>query len=192
MTATAPTAQVPNRAGLSTHAAVVALGASVLMGVGGLGAAYMALRFGDDKFVDPKMYFNNYAATMALVSLALASFAANWGAVSARIGNRRWASTGFGLAALIGLATLNLVWFIGKGVALPIGNGPYAVVMYALLTVGGIAVFAGFLSSIAGLVSSFGGHTGPSSPSLAKAAAWGQHIAGLTWLIVFALVFLKK
>ncbi len=191
MAATNPLAPATNRAGHATHTATIALGASVLMAVGGFGAAYLGLRFGDPDFVDKKMSFNNYAGSMALVSLALASFAANWGVVSARIGNRRWASTGFGLSALIGLATLNLVWFIGKEIALPAAS-PYAVLIYTLLTVGGLAVAAGVIASITGLVSCFGGHAGPSSASLARAAAWGQHIAGLTWLIVFALVFLKK
>lgn len=187
------TASAPNRAGNNVYAATIAVGASVLMGVGGLGAAYLATRYPSSAdFVDPKMKFNNYAGVVTLGSLLLASFAVGWAATSARIGQRRWASTGFGLSALIGLAALNLVWFIGQHLEFGVNSSAYSVLVYALLIAGGLAIAGGVFASIAGLASSFGGHASPSSPSIARAAAWGQHIATLSWLIVFALIFLKK
>ena len=187
------TASAPNRAGNSVYAATIAVGASVLMGVGGLGAAYLATRYPSSAdFVDPKMKFNNYAGVVTVGSLLLASFAAGWAATSSRIGQRRWASTGFGLSALIGLAALNLVWFVGQNLGFGVNSSAYSVLVYALLITGGLTIAGGVFSSIAGFASSFGGHASASSPSVARAAAWGQHIATMSWIFVFALIFLKK
>jgi heme/copper-type cytochrome/quinol oxidase subunit 3 len=192
--ATAPAPAVAtSRAGNSTYAAVLALGGSSLMGFAGLAAAYFAVRHANaPDFVDKKMSFNNYAAVMATFSMVLASFSAGWGAVSARVGQRRWAATGFGLAAVAGIAALNLVWTIGKGVGLPVTSSPYTGLLYALLIAAAIAIAVGIVVSVAGLATCFGGHASPTSPIPAISAAWGQHIAGLAWLIVFIVIFLKK
>ena len=158
-----------------------------------LGGAYVAVRHGVGKeFVPTTMSFNNYAGFMVLFSVVLASFATEWAQVSLKVGQRRWVSGGYGLAAILTVAAMNLVWFIGSRLAMAVSDNPYATMVYALLA-GAMALLAVSLaSSVVSLVLSLSGHASSSNPRPVRAAAWLVHLASFGWLAVYALIFLYK
>ena len=184
----------PSRAG---HSAVV--GASIMATAGGvamaaLGSFYVALRKGAaaDYLSSTGMKFNNYSAVIIVFTLLLASGAAGWGVIAARLGNRRWGATGFGLAVLFDLAALNLLWDIGQRLNVGVKDLPATTMVYTLLVAAGIALSIGAASSLCGLVSTLGGHANPSTRYHALAASIGQHFATVAWLVPFVAIFLKK
>lgn len=191
---TAVSASPRSRAG---HSAVV--GSAIMATAGGvamaaLGAFYVALRKGAsaDYLSSTGMKFNNYSAFIILFTLLLASAAAGWGVTAARLGNRRWGATGFGLALLFDLAALNLLWDIGQQIGVGVRDLPATTMVYTLLVAGGISIAIGAAASICGLVATVGGHASPSTRYHAIAASIGQHFATVAWLVPYVAIFLKK
>jgi heme/copper-type cytochrome/quinol oxidase subunit 3 len=157
-----------------------------------LAFAYLAGRYGNDGWVDPKMQFNNYTAVTIVVTLVLASMAAGWGVTASRLNNRRHGATGFGLALVFDLAALNLLWSIGQGFAFGAKDSDYGTVVYTMVIASGLAIAIGAASCVAGLALSFGGHANSNTRYQALAASVGQHFAGIAWLIPFMAIYLKK
>jgi heme/copper-type cytochrome/quinol oxidase subunit 3 len=181
----------------SGHTAVVGamlMATAGLVSMMALGVFYIAMRTGAtaDFASSTGMKFNNYSAVTVVFTMLMASGAAGWAVAAARLGNRRWGATGFGLAILFDLAALNLVWDIGQKLNIGVSDSPPTSMFYTLLVAGGIALGIGAVSSIAGLVSVIGGHSNPSTRYQALACSVGQHFAGLAWLIPFVALFLKK
>lgn len=156
--------------------------------------SYIAVRTGvGAEFVPTAMKFNNYAAVMTLISALLASFVVEWAHVSLTLGQRRWASAGYGLSALLGLAAMNLVWFIGARLGLAVNdvNG-YALLVYAVLAAAMALFGAAVVASLLNLVRHLGGHASVTEPLLARAGNMFVHLASVGWVAVFALIFLYK
>lgn len=191
--ATAPAA-VPSRAGHTGVVGALIAATAATMAMVALGGAYLAFRYGNGvSFArDSGMKYNNYSAVIIVFTLILASGAAGWGVMAARLENRRSAATGFGLAALFDLAALNLLYSIGYQLGFSVDSSPHATMVYALFVAGGIAIGVGTLCSLAGLALSLGGHANASTKYQALAVSVGQHFAGLAWLVPFAAIFLKK
>ena len=124
--------------------------------------------------------------------MILASIAVGWGVAASRLGHRRWATTGFGLALLFDLASLNLVWDIGHHMGIGVDELGYTTLVYAMIVGVGLAIVIAGVTSIVGLVQVFGGHANPSTRYHALAASIGQHFAGVVWLVPFVAIFLKK
>jgi heme/copper-type cytochrome/quinol oxidase subunit 3 len=109
-----------------------------------------------------------------------------------RLGNRRYASTGFGFAAFMGVAALNLIWFLGTDAKLPVDTGAYTVLFYALLATAVLVVVVGLVASLAGLARVLGGQATARQPQYALASAWGQHLALAAWLGIYATAYWLK
>ena len=175
------------------------LGARTALAIGALFVAalcgaYVAVRHGVGKeFVPTAMSFNNYAAVMIGFSAVLASFVVEWAYVSLKVGQRRWVSGGYGLAALLGVAAMNLVWLIGAKLGLAVNdiNG-YALLVYALLAAAMLLFAMGVVASLTNMVRCLGGHASAAEPLLARAGNSFVHLASAGWLAVFALIFLYK
>ena len=194
-TATGPLpAAGKSRSGHTSVVGAMLMAVSGLVAMMALGVFFIALRTGEAaNFASQTgMKFNNYSAVTIVFTMILASIAAGWAVAAARLGNRRWGATGFGLALLFDLAALNLLWDIGQKLNVGVVDFPATEIVYTLLIAGGIAMGIGAVSCIAGLVSVVGGHSSPSTRYQALAASIGQHFAGLAWLIPFVAIFLKK
>lgn len=179
-----------NSAVLGTRAAV----AACALFVAALCGAYVAVRHGVGKeFVPTAMRFNNYAAVMTAASALLSSFVVEWAFVSLKVAQRRWVSGGYGLAALLGVAAMNLVWLIGAKLGLAVNdvNG-YALLVYALLAAAMVLFAMSVISSVMNLIRCMGGHASATEPLLARAGNSFVHLASGGWLAVFALIFLYK
>jgi heme/copper-type cytochrome/quinol oxidase subunit 3 len=179
-------ASAKSRSGHTSVVGAMLMATAGLVAMMALGVFYIALRFGADaNFASQTgMKFNNYSAVTIVFTMTLASIAAGWAVAAARLGNRRWGATGFGLALLFDLAAMNLLWDIGQKLNVGVADFPATIIVYTLLI--------GAVSCIAGLVSVVGGHSSPSTRYQALAASIGQHFAGLAWLIPFIAIFLKK
>jgi heme/copper-type cytochrome/quinol oxidase subunit 3 len=160
----------------------------------GVTSAYLSVRnaTGASEFVPVAMPFNNYVAVMIASTLILASIAAGWAVTSMRLGNRRYASTGFGLAAFLGIATLNLIWFLGVDAKLSVDNGAYTVLFYAMLATAVIMVVIGLVSSLIGMARVLGGQATARQPHYALASAWGQHLALASWFAIYMTAYWLK
>lgn len=191
---TAVSAVPRSRAGHSAVVGTAILATAGCVAMAALGAFYVAMRKGAsaDYLSSTGMKFNNYSAVVVVFTLLLASGAAGWGVIAARLGNRRWGATGFGLALLFDLASLNLLWDIGQRIGVGVKDLPATTIVYTLLVAGGLAMAIGAAASICGLVATVGGHANPSTRYHALAASIGQHFATVAWLVPFVAIFLKK
>ena len=173
------------------HTRVWAAGGAMF--IAGLCGAYVAVRTGVGKgFVPTTMKFNNYAAVMILVTAAIASFAVEWALVALKVGQRRWVSGGYGLAALMGVAAMNLVWLIGARLGIAVNENVYATLVYALLAAAMLFLAVSVVACLTSLALSLGGHSSSQNTRPARAANCLVHLATLGWLAVFALIFLYK
>lgn len=190
MATNAPATRRSGTPALTGTLAAVGAGAMAMTAVC---AAYLSVRNATSSgFVPDAMPFNNYVAVNITLTLGLAAAAAGWAATASRTGNRRWGAAGFLLAGFLDLAGLNLIWFLGKGTGLAVADSPYAVLVYGLLGVVGIAVVAATASVVTGAARTLGGHVSEEHPQLARSAAWGQHLATAAWVAAFALIYLYK
>ena len=191
--ATASQPVLRGRAGSPAMVGALTAYAGVAMFVTAACGTYLSVRkdSGGD-FVAPKMVFNNYVAFMVTMTFALASVAAGWALTSMRVGQRRWTTSGFGLAAFMDLAAANLLWYLVKNLGLPAFGSVYPVVLYGLFIVAGLTTVIGLLASVSGLLRTLGGQATVAQPHFGVLAAWGQHLAGLAWLAVYATIYLLK
>ena len=163
------------------------------MAVVGLGIAFLTSRQeGGSDFVPTTMIFDNYVAVTIAATLLLASAAAAWAVTANKVGNRRWASTGFALVALLDFAALNLLWFLAKETGLAVQGSEYAVLVYAVMFAAGVAIVAGLVGAIVGLVRVLGAQTTSAQPHLGLASAWTQHLGTAAWLASWGLIYLRK
>jgi heme/copper-type cytochrome/quinol oxidase subunit 3 len=181
------------RAGSPAMVGALTAYAGVAMFVTAACGTYLSVRnaSGGD-FVAAKMPFNNYVAVMTTITFALASVAAGWALTSMRVGQRRWTTGGFGLAAFMDLAAANLIWYLVKTIGLGASGSVYPVILYGLFIVAGITTAIGVAASLSGLLRTLGGQATASQPHYGVLAAWGQHLAGAAWLAVFATIYLLK
>ena len=157
-------------------------------------SSYLSVRnaTGAAEFVPVEMPFNNYAAVMIAATLVLASIAAGWAVTSMRVNDRRYASIGFGFAAFMGVAALNMIWFLGVDAKLSVDTGAYTALFYAMLAAAVIMVFIGMVSSLIGLARVLGGQATARQPHYALASMWGQHAALAVWLAIYATLYWLK
>lgn len=194
MTPAAPvTPAVRGRAGHPALVGTLALVAAGAMLLAGLGGAYLSVRNANRAdFVPEDMAFNNYTAFMILVTAGLASMGAEWAMASVKNAQRRYATMGWALAVAMGVAALNGVWFLGRGLQLAVADSPYATIVYALFTAAGLLIGLAILAAVVGGVRTLGGQISPERPYIGRAAAWVVHLATLGWLVTYALVYLYK
>lgn len=186
---TPPNHRVGNPALVGTLAGVSAYAMAVV----GLSIAFLTSRQqGGRDFVPTTMIFDNYVAVTIAASLLLASTAAAWAVTANKVGNRRWASTGFALVALLDFAALNLLWFLGKETGLAVQGSEYAVLVYAVMFAAGVAIVAGLVGGIVGLTRVLGAQTTSAQPHLGLASAWTQHLGTAAWLASWGLIYLRK
>lgn len=181
------------RAGSPALVGALSAYAGVAMFVTAACGTYLAVRAkSGGAFVAPKMLFNNYVAVMITITFGLASVAAGWAVTSMRVGHRRWTTSGFGLAVFMNLASANLIWYLVKSLGLGAGGATYEVILYGLFIIAAVTTAIGFAASLSGLLRALGGQATASQPHYGVLAAWGQHLAGASWLAIYATIYLLK
>lgn len=182
------------RAGSPALVGALTAYAGVGMFVAAACGTYLSVRDKSDagSFVAPKMLYNNYVAFMVTLTLVLASVAAGWAVTSMRVGQRRWSTSGFGIAAFMNLAAGNLLWFLVKDLRLGASGAVYEVILYGLFIVAAFTTLIGLAASLSGLFRTLSGQATASQPHYGVIAAWGQHLATASWVAVYATIYLLK
>jgi heme/copper-type cytochrome/quinol oxidase subunit 3 len=198
MAATPVPAPSVGRATTPTLVACLAGGAALMMAMTGLGGAYAISRYSvrranpREQFFPSTMKFDNYAAFIVGLTLLLASIAIGWAVTSMKVGNRRWSTGGFGFTILLNLGALNILWFIGNEWKAEVNSVPWWLHVHALLVMAGVAVVVALIAAVLGLGRLVTAQTTAEQPHLAMAASWLQHVALVSWLIAYALIYLYK
>jgi cytochrome c oxidase subunit III len=167
---------------------VVVLGVSLLVAMGTLVGAYLAMRSGTAVWPPKGVTLQEYFDNTLLITAGLAAVAAWWGLHGVRQGDRRQAITGLALAIFMDGAFINLLTYVARVEHLSARQDAYAVVWYALV----VFVIAAFASAIGvtgvALARVAGGQVTRAEPALAWCAAWYGTFVALTWLVMYYLV----
>lgn len=166
-------------------------GLGLWFALGALLSVYIDLRSDNPVWPPKGIYPDNYSAVMITFTLLLGSFMVEWAARSARNEERGvlaglFMTTGFGLAALNGLA------FAFNRFNFGIPTNEYGSVVYALLIVvfGSIAL-ATLLCLVNG-IRALNERTGGDFQARIRATATLWHLVFVGWFFVYAVVYLVK
>ncbi len=168
--------------------AVIALGVSLLVLLGGLASVYLAMRAGTRGWVPqgyvPQEYFDNTLLVTSIISVA----AGWWGVYGVVKGARRQAVTALAIVVLMDAAFINLLTYVVRQSHLSPRQDAYGVVWYALV----VAVAASFATGIAvalvALARVAGGLVTAADPTLAWCAGWYGTFVAAAWLVMYYLV----
>ncbi len=172
--------------------AVVVAGAGVAALMGGLIAAYLALKAMPGPFIPDKTPFDNYTASTLTITALMASVMVEWGVYGIRKAFRGQSVFAFGITTLLALAFLNALYYLLNGLPFAAGSSPYADVVTALLTVPFILVVVAMGGVILTGLRAVGHQLTTDNIHLARAGALVWHIATLAWIAAYYTVYVTK
>src|SRR3954452_17872917 len=124
-------------------------GISGLMIMGALVAAWVNVGHFTHPWPPKGVEISNYDGTMLTLTMLMSSVTVEWGIATARKAMRSQAATAFAFTIGFGAAFLNLAWFFGRRLEFGASSSPYAVLLFSMLAVAGVAVAAGIVMMIA-------------------------------------------
>lgn len=167
-------------------------GASILMIMGGLVGAYLAVKSATDEWPPADTNFDNYTATTIALTVVMAMVTAEWAAYAVRKEFRGQALFAFALTALLAAAHLNGLAYLINGFEFAVGDSAYALLVHALT----IVPFAVGVTGVAGVVfvglRAVGHQLGAANYGLVRAAANLWHVAAIAWVIAYYTVYITK
>ncbi len=172
--------------------ATLLTGIAELMLVGALTAAYLNVRALAATWPPKGVEIDNYLGTVLTITLALSVITAEWAVHALRRGNRPQSLTAATVTVGLGLAAMNLLWYIGTQLHFGPADNSYAVLVYALLVAVGVIAAAGLGFLLVALVRTVGGQVTPGDPELLRAAAWHWHVVTAAWLLAFLALYVLQ
>jgi heme/copper-type cytochrome/quinol oxidase subunit 3 len=163
---------------------------SGLMVIGALVAAYVNVGHFTHPWPPKGVELSNYDGTMLVLTMLMSSITVEWGIWAARRSMRGQASAAFALTIGLGVAFLNLAWFFGRRIGFGPSASPYAVLLFSMLAVVGVAVAAGVVAIVAVLARLLGNQVMGGRVELARAAGWFWQSIVVGWVIVYSTVWL--
>lgn len=171
---------------------IIALGVSVVVGLGALLGAWASLRTTTPVWPPKGFKFDEYFGNTLFATILMAALAAWWGVHGVVKDARRQASVGFGLAVVLQGAFINLVTYSLRASKLsPSANG-FGVLYYALNGAALAIAASGMLVAGAAAVRILGGQVTTRSPSLAWAAAWYVTLVMVAWAVVYTAIYVVQ
>lgn len=172
--------------------AVLVAGAGVATLVGGLVAAYLALKAAPGDFIPEGTSFDNYTAATLVITALLAMVTVEWGLYGIRKGFRGQALFAFGITTLLGVAFLNALYYLITQLPFEPGSSPYAGVVTAMLVVAfGIALI-GVIAVVLTWLRAIGHQLTTDNINVGRAGALVWHIAAVAWIAVYYTVYVTK
>ena len=172
--------------------AVLVAGAGVATLVGGLVAAYLALKAAPGDFIPEGTSFDNYTAATLVITALLAMVTVEWGLYGIRKGFRGQALFAFGITTLLGLAFLNALYYLITQLPFEPGSSAYAGVVTAMLVVAfGIALI-GVVAVVLTWLRAIGHQLTTDNINVGRAGALVWHIAAVAWIAVYYTVYVTK
>ena len=172
--------------------ATLLAGIAELMTVGALVAAYLNVRALADRWPPKGVSVDNYLGTTLFITLVLSIITAEWAVYSLRRDNRRQSLIGLAITMLLGVAFVNLLWYVGTQFHFGPADSTYAVLAYAMLTVVGVIAVIGLGFLLVALARTIGGQATPREPGVVRAAAWHWHVVTAAWLLVFMALYVLQ
>jgi cytochrome c oxidase subunit 3 len=168
------------------------LGAAGAMVFAGLLAAYLELRGVAPTWPPDKTSLDNYLGVMLLLTGVLSAVTVEWAPYSIKRGNPRQALWGLTLTLGLGLAFLNLLWYLGTQLGFGIADSGYATLVYAAIIATGLQVALGLGYLVVALARTAGHQVVPGDHQLVRAAAWYWQWVNASWLVVFTGLYVLQ
>jgi heme/copper-type cytochrome/quinol oxidase subunit 3 len=172
-------------------AAVVA-GVGVLALVGGLVAAYLALKAAPGTFIPKDAKFDNYTATTLTITALMAMVTVEWGGYGIRKGFRGQALFGYGITTLLGVAFLNALYYLIPQLPFEASSSAYASIVTAMLVVAFGIGLVGLFAVVLTWLRAIGHQLTTDNLQLARTGALVWHTAALSWIAVFYTIYVTK
>lgn len=167
-------------------------GAGALMVMGGLVAAYLALKAAPGAWIPKDTAFDRYTATTCVITVFMAMIAIEWAAYAIRRSYRGQALFAFALAVVLAIAHLNALAYLINKFEFAVGDNAYATVVHALtitpFLLGAIGVGAIVLTGLRAA----GHQLTTDNYALMRAAANVWHIAAIAWVIAYYTIYITK
>ena len=172
--------------------AATAAGVGILALVGGLVAAYLALKAAPGAFIPEGTKFDNYTASTLTITAVMAMVTVEWGRYGIAKGFRGQALFAYGITTLLGAAFLNALYYLITQLTFEPSAAPYASIVTAMLVVAfGIAVI-GLVAVILTWLKAIGHQLTTDHLQVARAGALVWHAAALAWIAVFYTIYVTK
>jgi heme/copper-type cytochrome/quinol oxidase subunit 3 len=171
---------------------VAAAGAGVAALIGGLVAAYLALKAAPGAFLPKDASFDNYTATTLVITAAMAMVTIEWANYGIRKSFRGQALFGFGITVLLEVAFLNALYYLITQLPFEVADGPYPAVVYALLGVPFLVHVAALFGTILTGLRAVGHQLTTDNLYVARANALVLHIAAVAWVAAYYTVYVTK
>jgi len=184
-----PSADRPPARNLQNIGALVG-GIGGLMLVAGFVAAWVSVGHFTKPWPPKDVDLSNYDGTMLSLTMLMSAVTVEWGIWAARKNLRSQAVAGFFISIGLGLAFLNLEWFLGRRLGFGVAASPYSVLLYSMLAVAGIAVVAGVLALVAVVARVLGGQIIGTNIEMARAVGWLWQAVVVGWIVIYATVWL--
>lgn len=172
--------------------AVLVAGAGVIMLMGGLVAAYLALKAATGTWPPRRTEFDNYTASTLSITALMAAVAIEWAAYGIRKGFRGQALFGFGISFGLAIAFLNALAYLINGFGFEGGAHPYGTVVYAMTGTAFVVAAAATVGMLLTGLRAVGHQLGTDNYHVMRATALLWHVALVAWLVVYYTVYITK
>ena len=176
----------------TVSAAAIAAGVGLGMLVAGLVAAYLAMRSGRAEWPAENMKFDNYTATMLVVTLLMSSVTLEWASHGIRNDLRGQSLAAFGITVGLIAAFLNGLWYLVDKLEFGAGAHPYGTVVHTMLFVSGAAVVIGLGYIVLTFLRTAGHQLTMANFALMRSTAWFWHFVVAAWVAVYYAVYITK
>lgn len=173
-------------------AAAVAAGVGLGMLVAGLIAAYLAMRAGRVEWPAEDMHFDNYTATMLVVTLLMTSVTIEWAAHGIRTDLRGQSLIAYGITIALIAAFLNGLWYLVDQLEFGAGAHAYGTVVHTMFFVVGAAAVVGLGYILLTFLRTAGHQLTMANYALMRSTAWFWHFVVAAWIAVYYAIYITK
>ena len=172
--------------------AVATAGAGIAALMGGLVAAYLALKAAPGPFLPDEPSFDNYTAATLVITAGMAMVLVEWANYGIRKNFRGQAIFGFGITAFLQVAFLVAHYYLITKLPFEVADGPYAAVVHALLGVPFLLMVIALVATILTGLRAIGHQLTTDNLHVARATALLLHLSAAAWVAAYYTVYVTK
>ncbi len=178
------------RSTLPLAAMVAGVGALTL--VGGLIAAYLALKAAPGAWIPKDTPFDNYTASTLTITALMAAVTVEWARYGIKKGFRGQALFAFGISTLLVVAFLNALYYLITQLPFEVKDGAYAGLVTTMLALAfGLAVI-GLFAIVLTALRAVGHQLTTDNLQVARAGAIVWHVVTVAWIAVYYTIYVAK
>jgi heme/copper-type cytochrome/quinol oxidase subunit 3 len=168
---------------------ILALSVAVLVVMGTLVGAYLAIRAGTKVFPPNGVVLQDYYSNILGGTALIAGFGGWWALYAVRRDERRQAVVALAMTAFMDAALINLMTYVIRSSALSPRTDAYGVLYYAF-NIAVIAITAtGMVVALVAMFRVLGGQVTSGEPGVGWAAAWYGTVVTLSFLIMYFFIY---